>query len=81
MRAGLLFWASVMARVTPVEQDTVAGHAQPTIYQPRNAVAPWLGAQVPEDDLEDLEFARSWALGHDGVDSIGTLQGKYQKAR
>ncbi|NIA00878.1 hypothetical protein [Massilia sp. CCM 8734] len=70
-----------MARVTPVKQDAVAEQAQPTIYQARNAAAPWLRAQVPEDDFDDVEFARSWALGHDGVDSIGTLQGKYQKAR
>ncbi|MDQ1835497.1 hypothetical protein [Massilia scottii] len=70
-----------MAPASSVEQDPAAGQAQPTIYQPRNAAAPWLQAELPEDDFEDVEFARSWALGHDGVDSIGTLQGKYQKAR
>ncbi|MDQ1817318.1 hypothetical protein RBA41_28830 [Massilia sp. CCM 9210] len=70
-----------MPPVIPIAHDLVDELGQPTLYQVRNAAAPWLRAEVPEDDIEDVEFARSWALGHDGVDSIGTLQGKYQKAR
>lgn len=81
MRAGLFFWASLMARRTSVEQGPLSGQAQPTIYQARNAAAPWLHVELPDHDFEDVEFARSWAVSNDGVDSIGTLQGKYRKAR
>ncbi|MFB9244002.1 hypothetical protein [Massilia antarctica] len=71
----------MMPPVIPIVHDLGGELGQPTIYQVRNAAAPWLRAELPEDDIEDVEFARSWALGHDGVDTLGTLQGKYRKAQ
>ncbi|MCE3608300.1 hypothetical protein LXA47_32550 [Massilia sp. P8910] len=70
-----------MPPVILIAHDQVGELGHPTLYQVRNAAAPWLRAELPEDDIEDVEFARSWALRHDGVDTLGTLQGKYRKAQ
>lgn len=75
MRAGLLFWAAVnTTRVYRVKRDFQAVVEQPTIYQERCATQPWLQADAPEDDVDDIEFARTWAREHQHADSLAVVQ-------
>lgn len=45
----------------PVWRDRDACAPQPTCYAPRNPCAPWIAAELPdEQEQDDIEAARVW---------------------
>jgi hypothetical protein len=59
-------------------KEIAAPTRQPTCYEERDPVSPWLPAAAPDDNVEaveDAEFARAWLVNGAYSSSLGALQG------
>jgi hypothetical protein len=75
MRAGRFHWIAVKLTRACIPRPLYDAEPAPlTIDDERNPAMSWRAVDRPDDDLEDIAYARCWARDHGPVESLGSIQ-------